>query len=418
MQDIVSSDRDRVFQTPLLIKLLCFWVSSVTSDNVGLIRGKGDIFSVYHKVLGDLVPESRFMKIEVKDDDKDGILCFWIKWLDELACLPATFERGQLYKARPQKLSEVYDIMHLGLVEKYKTNQLTMRYRFKHFSFRDYFHARWWTKQPKEDIVKHFAKDGLLEFEDGFHSALSLRFFCDLLAQTESNDRNNKELLAELGSAVSGRAGEQNDKYLSSRLIQLDQGSLLRAVCESLEGPAHDDFVMGVGPEMKLSPLMVAAFNGSLSCLNVLLDHGVSANGVSRKGGHTAISLAAERGHFACVLALLANGGLVDGKALLKAAMYGKPQIAKFLVRECHADVNYEVQLGKSKSTMTSLKWAAYHGDLDLCNFLLENGATDVNEALHTAAGNDRFDVMKKLVEKGADIQSLDEDEDARSLKN
>jgi ankyrin repeat protein len=127
-----------------------------------------------------------------------------------------------------------------------------------------------------------------------------------------------------------------------------------------------------------------AVHDGNLVIIERFLDSGWDVN-AQRKGGGTALHVAARNGHFEIVKSLLEHG----------------------------ADVN-----AKTEDHRTALHLAAQTGHLEIVKLLLEHGA-DVNAktgwlddwgrlwtALHLAAKNGRLEIVKFLLEHGADVNA------------
>lgn len=120
------------------------------------------------------------------------------------------------------------------------------------------------------------------------------------------------------------------------------------------------------------TPLMAAAAEGHESVVEVLLVRKANPNAIN-KTGDTALSLAAANGAAGCVTSLLNN------KADLKV---GNPAINS----------------------------AAYYGQLDVCELLLENGAAANSKhkgftALYAAVDQGHAAVCKTLIKFGADVK-------------
>jgi len=155
------------------------------------------------------------------------------------------------------------------------------------------------------------------------------------------------------------------------------------------------------------------------------------------KYGETPLMMASEEGHLEIVKFLMDNGAKVNAKTkygetpLMMAAKSGHLEIVKLLVSK---GVDLKVQ---DYGRYTPLHWAAFWGHIDVVKFLLDNGM-DVNiknaggwtllrhstwicwcrsldpkcntgiTPLHMAASKNKLEVVKFLVNKGANINAKD----------
>src|SRR5262245_29849759 len=103
--------------------------------------------------------------------------------------------------------------------------------------------------------------------------------------------------------------------------------------------------------DLAVTPLMLAALNGSAPMVEKLLAAGANAK-VARASGETALILAARAGSAAAVKTLIAHGADVNGKtktgdtALMFAAAENHPEVMKVLV-EVGAEVNARAEFKK-----------------------------------------------------------------------
>ena len=194
------------------------------------------------------------------------------------------------------------------------------------------------------------------------------------------------------------------------------------------------------------TPLLATAASGRVECLKTLLHHGAQVNSTDDKNA-TALTLAAEFGHMACVEALLEHE-TVDihvrhqskNQAIHYASMKGHNDILVKLI-EKGADVDSEGALGRTpllataasgrveclKTLLhhgaqvnstddqndTALTLAAYFGHMTCVEALLEHETVDIhvrhqskNQAIHYASMKGHNDILVKLIEKGADVDS------------
>jgi|GEM_PF-3293281 len=174
-------------------------------------------------------------------------------------------------------------------------------------------------------------------------------------------------------------------------------------------------------------PLITAAKEGDLDGLRKLLESGVPID-IQDSSGRTALHVAAAFGHKNVVQHLLHQGAEVSSRdssgstPLLFAAWHGHGQIARLLLDSGAQPNEGPESKDEAGRTYTDLplEVAAVHGDLDLVKALVEKGA-DVNAhggldnasihggrtALMAAAGNGHLDVVESLLSKGANIEAV-----------
>jgi ankyrin repeat protein len=161
--------------------------------------------------------------------------------------------------------------------------------------------------------------------------------------------------------------------------------------------------------------LIRAAQNGHLDIVKALLEKGADVN-LKDNLGHTALTSAAQNGHLDIVKALLEKGADVNLKdkngdnALMCAEKTPHLLVMIELIKK---HISAELNATKINGTPLII-WAVEYGRLDIVKELLEKGA-DVNlkdkyghTALIRAAYNGRLDIVKALLEKGADVNLKD----------
>ncbi|HTM05529.1 MAG TPA: ankyrin repeat domain-containing protein [Vicinamibacterales bacterium] len=200
-----------------------------------------------------------------------------------------------------------------------------------------------------------------------------------------------------------------------------------------------------------LTPLALAAANGSAPMLTVLLGAGADPNAVD-PAGETALMAASRVGNLDAVRVLLEHNATIDARdaqyqetALMVAVRENHPQVVKLLM-ELGADVNAKTRVGitppfilpnsvpgfghgvgivrggspdrgrrsPTPGGMSPLQYAARDGRLDEIKVLLDGGA-DVNQVeanditpLITAIGNNHPEVATYLIDRGADVNKVD----------
>jgi ankyrin repeat protein len=161
--------------------------------------------------------------------------------------------------------------------------------------------------------------------------------------------------------------------------------------------------------------LIIAASNGKKDVLKALIDKGADVN-VGDNYGWTALMRACQKGHLTTVQALLGAPGIdIDAKkpdgvtALIVAAAIGKKDVVKTLIDK-GADVNITDNHG-----WTPLMIAAQKDDLSAVQALLSVPRIDIDAkksdgatALIVAVASDKKDVVKALIDKGANVNLAD----------
>jgi ankyrin repeat protein len=200
-----------------------------------------------------------------------------------------------------------------------------------------------------------------------------------------------------------------------------------------------------------LTPIAIAAANGSATLLGLLLDAGADANAPD-PAGETPLMSATRVGRADAVTLLLDRGANVDASdatyqqtALMVAVRENHPDIVKLLVAR-GASVNARTRVGRTPSWvlpnsqpgfghgigivrggspdrgrraptpggMTPLLYASRDGRMETVRMLLDAGADinsrDANEItpLITAITNNHPDIARYLIERGADIKAVD----------
>ena len=200
-----------------------------------------------------------------------------------------------------------------------------------------------------------------------------------------------------------------------------------------------------------LTPLSIAAANGSAAMIGVLLDAGADANAPD-PAGDTPLMNVARVGRADAVTLLLDRGATIDAAdgtyqqtALMVAVRENHPDIVKLLIAR-GASVNARTRVGRAPQWilpnsvpgfghgigivrgglpprgsrapvpggMTPLLYAARDGRMDIVRMLLEAGADinqrDANEItpLIIAITNNHPDVARDLIDSGADIKAVD----------
>ena len=170
-----------------------------------------------------------------------------------------------------------------------------------------------------------------------------------------------------------------------------------------------------------LTPFLVAAQEGHKDICEVLLAHGSNVNEMVTKTNHTALHLAAGKGHEGAVKALLSWEAAVDPPdnwvtprdnwvvTPLDLACQNGHMACVLTLLKAGASVTFHA------NGFSPLLAAAQNGHTDICGILLAHGS-DVNEvnpvtkhhALHLAAGEGHVALLEALLSWGAAIDLKD----------
>jgi len=159
-----------------------------------------------------------------------------------------------------------------------------------------------------------------------------------------------------------------------------------------------------------VTPLHLAAINGNATTIERLLKAGADPNGALPEG-ETALMTAARSGSVAAVKILISHGADVNARerwkgqtALMWAAVENHSEVAKVLI-EAGADVNARSAGG----VFTPFLFAVRGGHLQTARVLLDGGAnvnatlTDGTSALILAVTNAHYQLAAMLLDRGAD---------------
>ncbi|KAL4784046.1 ankyrin repeat-containing domain protein [Aspergillus varians] len=173
-----------------------------------------------------------------------------------------------------------------------------------------------------------------------------------------------------------------------------------------------------------------AAFNGHTTVIQKLISEGKENAHQADEIGTTALLWSSWAGQYEASKLLIREGAAVNavsqryGTPLLVAALKGHRNIVQLLL-ENGADINQHC--GKKRQTQTSYTrkpeeiylsshtgtalWAAsLMGHFDIVQFLLQNGSTEIDFALMSASRGGYVNVIKLLIDHGADPNVRDED--------
>lgn len=167
--------------------------------------------------------------------------------------------------------------------------------------------------------------------------------------------------------------------------------------------------------DMGSTPLMIAAGNDKVEALKYLLERGADA-AKTNNYGFTALMIAAEAGSVECVKALLeivdcdVNAqNHVGVNALMIGIKYS--EIVELLINV--TDLSQEDGNGENL-----LHYACAFGSIEIVRMLLDKNSFDINKqnnrgetVVHHAIFGKKFDITDYLIEKGADLGIIGEEE-------
>ena len=146
--------------------------------------------------------------------------------------------------------------------------------------------------------------------------------------------------------------------------------------------PSSEEHAKATGP-VEEEQMRQAALEGNLEQVKDLVKRGINVNAPDQEG-HTALMFAAFNGHTAIVLELIEAGAIVDRRDLLgrTALLYGStgpfPETVSALL-----DKGADPNIVDSNEHFTPLMHAAAEGNLDVVKILVDHGAdlsmTDVD---------------------------------------
>ena len=149
------------------------------------------------------------------------------------------------------------------------------------------------------------------------------------------------------------------------------------------------------------TPLMTAARTGNPAVIQVLLDHGATINIGEEWRGQTPLMWAAAEGHVNAVKLLLAKGALIDTKSKVFDFTALRPKAGS-------------VGMNFPRGGFTPLLFAAREGHFDVVKTLVDAGA-DINlpdpdgtTPTLISIVNFHYDIAAYLIEHGADLNSAD----------
>jgi ankyrin repeat protein len=161
------------------------------------------------------------------------------------------------------------------------------------------------------------------------------------------------------------------------------------------------------------SPLRVAARNGHLDAISLLLDHGADVNIVAENGCIPLCAAIFEQNlavmHLAVMQLLLEHGASPDlhcsvGPLIYIASREGLADVIRLLLQH-----NANVNATDDADNSTALHLASLMGHVDITQILLDHGAdinaiSDHGTPLYRALISGHLEVVRLLLERGADM--------------
>nr|WP_223158783.1 ankyrin repeat domain-containing protein [Wolbachia endosymbiont of Pentalonia nigronervosa] len=164
-------------------------------------------------------------------------------------------------------------------------------------------------------------------------------------------------------------------------------------------------------------PIHIAAQGGSKDIIEFFLNEGMSVNDIAIGNGWTPLHYTAWKGHVNTAKFLVERGANINAKdnisntPIILGAWHGQLDIVTYFISD--ENVNVNTRDGKGNDGRTILHYAAQNDKLEVVKFLVEKGA-DINAIatgngwtpLHYASWNGHMDVVKYLVEKGSNVNA------------
>jgi ankyrin repeat protein len=218
----------------------------------------------------------------------------------------------------------------------------------------------------------------------------------------EHDDIELADLLIRAGASVTARTRE------GVTPLQLAAANGSAAIIDRL-------LKAGADPNVALTaagdtPLMMAARTGKTDAIRVLLEAGAGVNAKEAWGGTTPLMWAVSEGHADAARVLIDAGADVDVRSHYVAAANGRG----FEGRTPLADSTDAEAVEFASGWLTPLMFAAREGNLELARMLVRAGADvdaeagDGKTALSIAIFNGNYEVASYLVDNTADVNRAD----------
>jgi ankyrin repeat protein len=232
------------------------------------------------------------------------------------------------------------------------------------------------------------------------------KLFIEVASDIQENNIENIKILLETNPGLINYQIGKNDSNLLQQAILLHKPDIVKLLVEK-----GADVNMISRDRM---PLSYATFSDCFECVKILISNGANINGKDILG-KTPLMYALARGpkvNEECIHYLLNNGANIEEKdeygwtALFYSIEYGVPQKIVELLLKNGAILTQVSTIGQSP-----LQIACKRRNLEIIKLLFDYGAKitinshDVagNTALITATSNNKYDIVKFLLENGAD---------------
>ncbi len=209
--------------------------------------------------------------------------------------------------------------------------------------------------------------------------------------------------------------------YTDKEIISFIESGNFQTIKKLIESKSLDvNYNLDIDEYSKSTPLIQAIKYKQTDIINYLLENNADVNLKEELTGFT--PLMASLHDITITELLIEKGADIEAKdddginALVYASTYNNEEMVKFLL-EKGADANTvcEIENEHTDIASTPLMNAAYRGNTNIINMLLENGA-DINyttdfgmTALMMAASFNQFGAAKVLLENNADTSITDE---------
>ncbi|MEI0603594.1 ankyrin repeat domain-containing protein [Brachyspira alvinipulli] len=245
---------------------------------------------------------------------------------------------------------------------------------------------------------------------------------------TDNNNINKTEELKTTDNEENNSSINTNEKeettyysYTDKEIISFIESGDLETIKKLIESKSLDvNYNLEIDEYSKSTPLIQAIKYKQTDIINYLLENNADVNLKEELTGFT--PLMASLNNIAIAELLIEKGADIEAKdddginALVYASTYNDEEMVKFLL-EKGADANTvcEIENEHTDIASTPLMNAAYRGNTNIINMLLENGAninytTDFGmTALMMAASFNQFEAAKLLLENNADTSITDE---------
>ena len=239
----------------------------------------------------------------------------------------------------------------------------------------------------------------------------------------DNTDNNINKTEQSNNSSINTNETEETTyySYTDKEIVSFIESGDFQTIKKLIESKSLDvNYNLEIDEYSKSTPLIQAIKYKQTDIINYLLENNADVNLKEELTGFT--PLMASLNNIAIAELLIEKGADIEAKdddginALVYASTYNDEEMVKFLL-EKGADANTvcEIENEHTDIASTPLMNAAYRGNTNIINMLLENGAninytTDFGmTALIMAASFNQFEAAKILLENNADTSMTDE---------